>query len=140
MLERLLTEVILVNINIPKNLTTNMISVFKFCVIWGIFLTWFADALLFDMMLKTEYRDGVDTIQDLIDRDMTLGTNKRVFQIIVIHTYSKFTFSSTASNEVAGARDESLKLRIRSNTRNKQFFCFYSSSLNNLFRKENYIT
>ena len=62
-----------------------MISVFKFCVIWGIFLTWFADALLFDMMLKTEYRDGVDTIQDLIDRDMTLGTNKRVFQIIVIH-------------------------------------------------------
>ena len=96
MLERLLTEVILVNINIPKNLTTNMISVFKFCVIWGIFLTWFADALLFDMMLKTEYRDGVDTIQDLIDRDMTLGTNKRVFQIIAIHIGCKFTFSSTA--------------------------------------------
>ena len=79
-----------------KNLTTNMISVFKFCVIWGIFLTWFADALLFDMMLKTEYRDGVDTIQDLIDRDMTLGTNKRVFQIIAIHIGCKFTFSSTA--------------------------------------------
>ena len=34
----------------------HMISVFKFCVIWGIFLTWFADSLLFDMMLKTSYQ------------------------------------------------------------------------------------
>ena len=33
----------------------------------------FADSMLFDMMLKTAYEDGVDTIQDLIDRDMTLG-------------------------------------------------------------------
>ena len=74
MLERLLTEVILININIPKNLTTNMISVFKFCVIWGIFLTWFADALLFDNLIKTAYEDGVDTYQDLLDRDMTLGS------------------------------------------------------------------
>ena len=49
------------------------ISVFKFCVIWGVWLALFADALLFDHMLKTGYEDGVDTIQDLIDRDMSLG-------------------------------------------------------------------
>ena len=60
-------------INILIILTFNMIPVFKFCVIWGIFLTWFADALLFDMMIKTSYKDGVNTIQDLIDRDMILG-------------------------------------------------------------------
>ena len=34
----------------------------------------FADALLFDHMLKTGYEDGVDTIQDLIDKDMSLGS------------------------------------------------------------------
>ena len=33
----------------------------------------FADSLLFDMMLKTVYGDGVDSLQDLIDRDMSLG-------------------------------------------------------------------
>ena len=49
------------------------ISVFKFCIIWGVWLALFADALLFDHMLKTGYEDGVDTIQDLVDRDMTLG-------------------------------------------------------------------
>ena len=49
------------------------ISVFKFCIIWGVWLALFADALLFDHMLKTGYEDGVDTIQDLIDRDMSLG-------------------------------------------------------------------
>ena len=65
--------IVFVNINIPIILTTNMISVFKFCVIWGIFLTWFADAFLFTMMLKTSYKDGVNTIQDLIDRDMSVG-------------------------------------------------------------------
>ena len=54
-------------------LTINIMSVFKFCVIWGIFLTWFADALLFDMMIKTDYKDGVNTVQDLIDRGMSLG-------------------------------------------------------------------
>ena len=48
-------------------------SVFKFCIIWGVWLALFADALLFDQMLKTGYEDGVDTIQDLIDRDMSLG-------------------------------------------------------------------
>ena len=50
-----------------------MISVYKFCVIGGIFLTWFADSMLFSMMVKTEFTDGVETHQDLIDRDMTLG-------------------------------------------------------------------
>ena len=33
----------------------------------------FSDALLFDMMLNTAFEDGVDTIEDLIDRDMRLG-------------------------------------------------------------------
>ena len=50
-----------------------MISVFKFCLIWGIFLTWFADSMLFEMMIKTEYLDGVNTVQELIDKDMSLG-------------------------------------------------------------------
>ena len=54
-------------------LTINIISVFKFSVIYGICLCLFADAILFDLMLKTAFRDGVDTIQDLIDRDMSLG-------------------------------------------------------------------
>ena len=49
------------------------ISVFKFVIIWGIWMALFADALLFDHMLKSGYEDGVDTIQDLIDRDMSLG-------------------------------------------------------------------
>ena len=50
-----------------------MISVFKFWTIGGVFLHMFADSMLFDMMLKTAYQDGVDTPQDLIDRDMSLG-------------------------------------------------------------------
>ena len=50
-----------------------MISVFKFWTIGGIFLYMFSDALLFDMMLNTAYEDGIDTIQDLIDREMSLG-------------------------------------------------------------------
>ena len=49
------------------------LSVFKFCIIWGVWLALFADALLFDHMLKSGYEDGVDTIQDMIDRDMSLG-------------------------------------------------------------------
>ena len=49
------------------------ISVFKFWTVGGIFLYMFSDALLFDMMLNTAYEDGIDTIQDLIDRDMSLG-------------------------------------------------------------------
>ena len=84
MLERHLTEVVLVNINIPIILTNNMISVFKFCVIWGIFLTWFANAKLFDMMIKTEYREPVNTIQDLIDRDMSLGMTNKNHIIIAV--------------------------------------------------------
>ena len=49
------------------------LSVFKFCIIWGIWMALFADALLFDHMLKSGYEEGVDTIEDLIDRDMSLG-------------------------------------------------------------------
>ena len=48
-------------------------SVFKFWVYGGVCLHQFADSLLFDMVLKTAYEDGVDTHQDLIDRDMSLG-------------------------------------------------------------------
>ena len=48
------------------------IIVFKFCVIWGVFLTWFADSLLFDMMLKTSFKVGIDTPQKLIDNDIIL--------------------------------------------------------------------
>ena len=75
MLERHPTEVVDIKtiINILIILPITMISVFKFCVIWGIFLTWFADSLLFDMMIQTSYKDGVKTVQDLIDRDMSLG-------------------------------------------------------------------
>ena len=58
------------------SLTINIMSVFKFWTIGGIFLLMFSDALLFDMMLKTAYEDGVDTIQDLIDKDMSLGIHK----------------------------------------------------------------
>ena len=72
MLERQPTEVVSQFLNIPIILIINIISVFKFCVIWGIFLTWFANSLLFDMMIKTSYRDGVNTLQQLIDRDMIL--------------------------------------------------------------------
>ena len=46
---------------------------YKFSVIGGIFLTWFADSMLFSMMVKTEFTDGVDTTKDLIERDMSLG-------------------------------------------------------------------
>ena len=53
-----------------------MISVYKFSVIGGIFLTWFADSMLFSMMVKTEFTDGVETPQELIDRDMTLGVKE----------------------------------------------------------------
>ena len=62
--------------NFPFILIFNVISVFKFCVIGGIFLQMFADSLLFDMMLKTAFQDGVDTPEDLIDRDMSLGIRK----------------------------------------------------------------
>ena len=48
-------------------------SVFKFWTIGGIFLHMFSDALLFDMMLNTAFQDGIDTIQELIDKDMSLG-------------------------------------------------------------------
>ena len=60
-------------INLETILYINMISVFKFWTIGGIFLYMFSDALLFDMMLNTAHEDGIDTIQDLIDRDMSLG-------------------------------------------------------------------
>ena len=59
--------------NTPNILTINMISVFKFWTIGGIFLYMFSQSLLFDMMLNTAFQDGIDTIQELIDKDMYLG-------------------------------------------------------------------
>ena len=50
----------------------------KFSVIGGIFLTWFADSVLFTIMVKTEFQDGIETPQELIERDMTLSTIFRV--------------------------------------------------------------
>ena len=74
MLERHLTQVVSDNDKYFKySDIINMKSVFKFWTIGGIFLLMFADALLFDMVLNTAFEDGVDTHQDLIDRDMTLG-------------------------------------------------------------------
>ena len=51
----------------------NNILVFKFSVIWGIFLFYFFDAMFFTMLIKEEYLEPVKTHQDLIDRDMSLG-------------------------------------------------------------------
>ena len=65
-------------------LTITMISVFKFCVIGGIFLHMFADAVLFDMMLKTAYEDGIDNETDLIERHVSLGK--------IIRSLSKLLF------------------------------------------------
>ena len=38
----------------------------------------FADALLFDMVLNTAYEDGVDTHEDLIEREMSLGIKREM--------------------------------------------------------------
>ena len=73
MLERHLTEVVKKIINTLIILPINMISVFKFCVIWGKIIRWFADALLFDMMIRTDFGEPVNCIDDLIDRDMILS-------------------------------------------------------------------
>ena len=54
-------------------LTITMISVFKFCVIGGIFLIWFADSVLFTMMIRTEFQKPIDTHQDLLDSEMSMG-------------------------------------------------------------------
>ena len=51
----------------------NNVLVFKFSVIWGIFLFYFFDAMFFTMLIKEEYLEGVNTPEDLIDRDMSLG-------------------------------------------------------------------
>ena len=42
-------------------------------MIGGIFLFWFFDALFFTMFIKEEFGEGVDSIDDLIERDMSLG-------------------------------------------------------------------
>ena len=73
-LERHLTQVVKDNDKCSHNTTyQHYVSVFKFWTIGGIFLYMFSDALLFDMMLNTAFQDGIDTIQDLVDRDMSLG-------------------------------------------------------------------
>ena len=52
----------------------NYFSVFKLSVIWGMFLFYFFDAMFFTMLIKEEYLEPVKTHQDLIDRDMSLGS------------------------------------------------------------------
>ena len=69
---------------IPTILTINMISVFKIWVFGGICLSLFADSLLFDHMLKTSFHDGVDSLQDLIERDMSLGVILYIIELIKI--------------------------------------------------------
>ena len=83
-LERHLTQVVSDNGKINYSDQQHDISVFKFCVIGGIFLHMFADAVLFDMMLKTAYEDGIDNELDLIGRHMSLGK--------IIRSLSKLLF------------------------------------------------
>ena len=79
----------------------------------------FADSMLFDMMLKTAYQDGVDTHQDLIDRDMTLGIIRELIRVEV----SKLIFSYLALYAVDGEQNENLRLRSLHNTRNNNNKC-----------------
>ena len=83
-------------------------------MIGGIFLCIFTDALLFDMVLNTAYEDGVDTHQDLIDRDMVLGINIELIKLEV----SKLIFSYSARKAGCGEQNENLRLRTLQNTRN----------------------
>ena len=77
-LEKHLTQV-LSDVDKSSNYSDHQpeLLVFKFWTIGGIFLYMFSDALLFDMMLNTAFQDGIDTIQDLVDRDMSIGTSQK---------------------------------------------------------------
>ena len=99
-----------------------MISVYRLSVIYGICLCLFADAILFDLMLKTAFGDGVDTIQDLIDRDMSLGIIQSWSQSV------KLIFSYLGPHAVAGGRYENLRLRTLQNTRNDNQMYFVDIS------------
>ena len=72
-------------------------------MIWGIFLTWFADSLLFDMMIKTSYRDGVNTLQDFLDRNMFLGHIgwwiNDISEIIIIYSNVATQFCDVGENK-----------------------------------------
>ena len=95
----------------------------------------FADSVLFDMMLKTAYEDGIDNHQDLIDRDMTLGFYiPEIIQIDVI----KVIISYLAEHAVAGGLDEILRLRTLPDTRYNIIIlgCSYFP-FNDMFRREN---
>ena len=109
--ERQLTEV-LETITITPNITTiNIISVFKFCVIWGIFLTWFAGALIFDMMISTAFEEPVNSIDDLIERDMTLSN----WQLIIIDKVdTKKDLKTRESNRVSTPLSHDLVITVTS--------------------------
>ena len=82
----------------------------------------FADALLFDMVLNTAYQDGVDTHQDLIDRDMTLGIIRELIR--VEDNKLIFSYLTTLGSRVY----ENIRLRTLPNTRNNNqmyFFIFH---------------
>ena len=86
---------------------------FKFAVIGGIFLTWFADAVLFGIMVQTEFADEVETTQDLVDMDMSLG--KYSFELKL---GSKLIFlSSLGSYGKTSGWDVRIRKRNPQNTR-----------------------
>ena len=91
-------------------------------MIGGIFLFMFSDAILFDMMLKTAFKDGVDTIENLIDREMRLG----IIQSVNEFKSSKLISSYVEWSSSACRIDERLRLRTLPNTRNnnKMFIMF----------------
>ena len=104
-------------INIPIILTLDMISVFKFWTIGGIFLYMFSDALLFDMVLNTAFQDGIDSIQDLNDRDMSLGI-KTIKSWSKLKSVTKLISSSLARHAEAGGGYENIRLWSLRNIRN----------------------
>ena len=75
----------------------------------------FSDALLFDMVLKTAFEDGVETIQDLIDRDMLLSIR---YKLNKNGNQSVKTFSSCARSAGASLQYENLQLHTLPSARN----------------------
>ena len=86
----------------------------------------FSDAILFDMMLKTAFKDGVDTIENLIDREMRLGIIQSVNDL---NSLSKLISSYVEWSSSACGIDESLRLRTLPNTRNVNQMYFVDISL-----------
>ena len=67
----------------------------------------FSDALLFDMVLNTAFQDGIDSIQDLNVRDMSLGI-KTIKSLL--KSVTKLIFSSLARRAETGGGYENIRL------------------------------